>query len=376
MPDARQPEHPSAPMRIAIPILGFGRSGGNRVLSRFASEWVRAGHEVTFLAHRAGELPYFPTEAGCIWLDDDGRASAAPGGPSTSRRLAGAAGVARNVRALRAGLGRHAASAHVVLANHALTAWSVAAARVQGRRFYYVQAYEPELYDRGGVAQALLASAASASYRLPLTRIVNAPLYTHYRNLRARHVVPPGLDFAQYYPADTARDPHRPFVIGTIGRREPWKGTRQVLEAFGLLSGRRSDVLLRVAYGNIEWIPRPEGAIEVVVPANDGELADYYRSLDVLVAPGLSQLGAPHYPVLEAMACGVPVVTTGYMPANDQNSWLVPVGDVEAIVRAIEQVIDEPAERGARVRRALHDVRPFAWPVLAQRMLAIFDGRD
>ncbi|WP_341479706.1 glycosyltransferase [Clostridium algidicarnis] len=60
-------------------------------------------------------------------------------------------------------------------------------------------------------------------------------------------------------------------------------------------------------------------------PDGDDNLADYYRNLDILVAPGHIQLGAIHYPVIEAMACNVPVITTGYYPANDENSFIVPV---------------------------------------------------
>jgi len=41
-------------------------------------------------------------------------------------------------------------------------------------------------------------------------------------------------------------------------------------------------------------------ACVVVVPGNDTELADYYRSVDILIAPGTVQHGAPHYPVMEA----------------------------------------------------------------------------
>ena len=66
-------------MRILIPVLGFGRGGGYRVLSELASAWTRAGHEVTMLVHREAGTPYFPTNARIIWSDVRGRlADAAP----------------------------------------------------------------------------------------------------------------------------------------------------------------------------------------------------------------------------------------------------------------------------------------------------------
>jgi hypothetical protein len=33
-------------MKILIPILGFGRTGGYRVLSQLATEWCKQGHAV------------------------------------------------------------------------------------------------------------------------------------------------------------------------------------------------------------------------------------------------------------------------------------------------------------------------------------------
>lgn len=59
-------------MRILIPMLGFGRAGGYRVLSELANVWLRAGHDVAFAVPATSEVPYFPTEATIHWLDGKG----------------------------------------------------------------------------------------------------------------------------------------------------------------------------------------------------------------------------------------------------------------------------------------------------------------
>ena len=79
--------------------------------------------------------------------------------------------------------------------------------------------------------------------------------------------------------------------------------------------------------------------LEIVRPNSDAELADYYRSVDILVAPGTVQHGAPHYPVLEAGACGTIVVTTGYLGATEETAWLVSNRSAESIVTAVESII-------------------------------------
>jgi glycosyltransferase involved in cell wall biosynthesis len=143
-----------------------------------------------------------------------------------------------------------------------------------------------------------------------------------------------------------------------------------VLAAYQALRARGAPVELHVAFGGVADELRRLPGLRVVVPANDTELAAFYRSLDVMLAPGLIQLGAPHYPAMEAMACGVPLVTTGYMPADADNSWLVPVAHTGAIVAAVGAILADPEEARRRAARGLEAMRPFAWARVAADLLA------
>jgi len=76
-------------------------------------------------------------------------------------------------------------------------------------------------------------------------------------------------------------------------------------------------------------------------------MADLYGSLDAYVVPS-RQEGGPKG-VLEAMACGVPVVSTrvGQAPdlvAHGENGWLVPVEDAEGLARWLAHVAARPPE--------------------------------
>lgn len=132
------------------------------------------------------------------------------------------------------------------------------------------------------------------------------------------------------------------------------------------------------AYAN--WGNLPEGwsheAAEIVVPRNDVELAAFYRSLDVLVAAGTVQHGAPHYPALEALASGVALVTTGFEPATADNAWLVPNRDSRAIADTLETIAANPAEAAHRTELGLAAVVPFAWSVVADQALDTFRRFD
>ncbi len=359
-------------MKILIPVATFEVGGGFRVLSELSSHWIRQGHEVTFLVDARSGPPCYPTTALIERFDQRGAAVPA----SAPRTAFAASGNTRSVYVgmLRA-LMRVGASYDVILANHSFTALPVACARTgAARKWYYIQAYEPEYYSfepgwKGRVLQAM----AALSYRLPLTQVANAPIYIGYRSIRARHWIPPGLDPLVFHRrGDRPRNnPGSKVTLGVISRTEQTKGTAYVLEAFERLARTDERYHLRVAYNNVPagWShPR----CEIVVPRGDDGLAAYYRSIDVMIAPGTVQLGACHYPVLEAMSCGTPVITTGYLPADEHNAWIVPVRDAAAIERAVEDFVSISApELQEKIDRAARAVETFYWDAVSKAFMSL-----
>jgi glycosyltransferase involved in cell wall biosynthesis len=349
-------------VRIAIPVLGFTRSGGARVLSELANAWVRQGHEVAFLCSSSKSEPYFPTLAQIVRGDCSGH-------DGLSRQWL------ELVRLVRAA----APVTDTLLANFHLTAWAVWAAGRQARRraTYYSQAFEAEFYDEypSALRRITLQWLARTSLQLLPRLVVNAPVYLNYPGVRATGWVPPGIDFKRFWPRSEAVRTNcrgEPVVLGCIGRPERWKGTADVIEAAANLVLSGVDVRLRVAYHVPRDLPAALATrLELVMPRNDDELADFYRSLDLLLAPGTIQLGAPHYPVMEAMACNVPVVTTGYLPASVDNALIVPVGRPDAIADAVRAAIDMPEATAMRAVRAQAAIAPFAWTEVATQMLVL-----
>ena len=146
-------------------------------------------------------------------------------------------------------------------------------------------------------------------------------------------------------------------IVGWVGRFGAEKGPDLFVEA---LAGLGADVL-GVMIGD-----GPERAPAAALAESRG-IADrlrltgaidgadrYLRAFDVLALSSRTE-GTPMI-LLEAMAGGVPVVTTavGGVPdvVGPEEAMLVTPGNAEALADAIEAVFDAPAEAEARARRA------------------------
>ena len=175
-------------------------------------------------------------------------------------------------------------------------------------------------------------------------------------------VVPNGVDeeFTREGPAAEGD-----YVL-TVGTLEPRKNLARLVEAV-----RRSDLELRVV-GARGW-----GKVEVggngvrwLGEVSDTELARLYRGARCVAYPSLYEgFGIP---VLEAMACGAPVVTTrgtAMEEIADGAAVLVDTRDPAEIAAGIERAA---AEREQLVSRGLERARAFRWDAIADATVGVY----
>lgn len=352
-------------MKIIIPIVGsFGKSGGFRVLSQLANYWIKDGHKVAFLSYINATDPYFPTKAEIIYYDNKGDIKEQKDNNQSKAFL----GFFQLRNALKKALNR--LEADIVLANHCFTAQPVKKSSINARKFYYVQAYEPDFYYHKTIKDFIFKRISKNSYKLGLEIIVNAEMYKNYNEIKTDKVIFPGLDLDVFKPLPINKDSNR-IILGTIGRLEEYKGTIYVIEAFKMLRKILGDKIeLHIGFGE-KHLEDIEG-VKVLFPNGDNELAQFYNSLNFYICAGTIQLEAIHYPVIESMACKVPVITTGYYPSNHENSFIVPIKDSISLEKAVITAINEPKAVEVRNEIASNSIKQFDWKMISQKMISYF----
>ncbi|MAG35732.1 MAG: hypothetical protein CL878_05740 [Dehalococcoidia bacterium] len=165
-------------------------------------------------------------------------------------------------------------------------------------------------------------------------------------------VLNPGVDLQRLAPSGRA-DPISAggpqdtlLFVGTITAR---KGVHELLEAFARTQARRKGTHLvlvgqnRSAYARqaIQRARQLDIARQVIFagPLPDKQLMMCYRRARAVVEP--SHLEGFGFPVVEAMAAGIPCVASAIGPlqeVTDGAALLVPPGDVPALTDAVDQV--------------------------------------
>ena len=182
------------------------------------------------------------------------------------------------------------------------------------------------------------------------------------------HVIPHGVDVGFHPLPGAARDdPPSLLMVGEYSRR---KGYPEAFGAIGALADRGYPHRLRVTGRIAPWVAPvlerlvasasvPE-RIELLGFVDD--LAGAYRGADALIMT--SRYEGFGLPILEAMACGTPVVAFANSAVSEvvgDAGLLVPDGDVPALVTAVRSVLDDDARRAELVARGLQRAQAFSW---------------
>jgi glycosyltransferase involved in cell wall biosynthesis len=203
---------------------------------------------------------------------------------------------------------------------------------------------------------------------------------THRHYLASQFHLPPsrfdvigsGVDLARFHtrtPRDEARAraglPAGVPLVGIVAALRPEKN-------HGMFLASAREVLRRVPEAHffiagdgpqrpaIEKVRRELGLGDrVLVLGSRNDVPDLFRAADVAVLSSLSVVETLPVTLLEAAACGVPVVATRVgsvqdVVADGETGWLVPSGDTAALADRLAQLLSDPGLRermGVAARR-------------------------
>lgn len=199
-----------------------------------------------------------------------------------------------------------------------------------------------------------------------------------YDTYRERYATPPnvviedGVDLTLFRPATGGRAPaaERELVVGWAGnsewnRTDTWdpKGLHTILKP-ALERLQAEGVRVRGHFVDSSERRRPRR-----------EMPAFYQEIDIYVC--VSEIEGTPNPVLEAMACGVPVVSTDVgivrqVFGAEQRRFILPDRSVDTVVARLRTLIDD-----AGLRRRLSDenlvrIRSWSWAHLMPKWLQLF----
>jgi len=185
-----------------------------------------------------------------------------------------------------------------------------------------------------------------------------------------------------FRPADDRRIHHRDgrLRVGFAGQWVPGKGINELLEAWDVVQAEMPDAELLLAGGpalwkNVDGVAQADecgervrqaesqGRLRCVGAIPRNRMPEFWNSMDVMVMPSLCESFG--LVVLEAMACGIPVVSTSAgglkeIVVDGETGLLVPPGDAHALSVALRKMLADESLRRRLARGALRRAQAFS----------------
>lgn len=175
-------------------------------------------------------------------------------------------------------------------------------------------------------------------------------------------------------------------VFTTYGRREPGsyflavsnpnplKNMARILEAYKKLPRDSRPKLVVIAPELKNHIPM-EGVRFICRELSHEEMACWYRGASALVFPSLRETFG--LPIVEAMACGCPVLTshdTGCAEIADNAALRVNPRSINSIASGMATIHQNTAYSQILVERGLRRIRKYSWRSGAGQLVKIFES--
>ena len=172
-----------------------------------------------------------------------------------------------------------------------------------------------------------------------------------------------------------------------VGSEESRKNLTILIKAFYKLKKKNKDIRL-IKVGNPMWNRGREKLLKLIGELNlqndiiftgyvpEGDLPRIYNAADLFVFPSLYE-GGFGLPILEAMACGCPVITSNIPQlvetVGSDTGIMIDPYDVDGLARAMYEVLTNDGLREDMIKRGLERAKMFSWEKSARKTLEVYE---
>jgi glycosyltransferase involved in cell wall biosynthesis len=259
----------------------------------------------------------------------------------------------------------------------------------------FIHSIEWELYSKGVKSFKALAYVFAKIYARWLYRKCNIlmvpsleveELFNYSGIMTEKKVVHLGIDVGKFFPVGDKAEAKKKVginpehkVIGYTGRIAREKDIMTLYRAFASLRMERKDAVLLLVGDGIESYKRMLSSDEnVILPGAVSNIQDYLQAMDVFVLPSLTETSS--LATMEAMACGIPVVTTkvGFVKRyvkDRENGLFFPNYNDTVLRLKLDWLLNRPETMkrlGENARQTI--MEKYQWSSTVERVRTILDS--
>jgi glycosyltransferase involved in cell wall biosynthesis len=194
-------------------------------------------------------------------------------------------------------------------------------------------------------------------------------------------VIPNGVDLQRFRPSETTPESQTIRLL-TVGRLSVTKRVEILIEAVDILSSQGCKICFKIVGGGqllqklkqIVTEKNLDNIIEITGRFEAEDMPKIYRQNDIFISA--SKLEGMSNAMLEAMASGLPIITTrceGTEELIAENGLVIENANAEEIAEAVKKLIDDPQFRDQMSIAARKQAEKFTWGRIAEQYLNIYE---
>ena len=194
-------------------------------------------------------------------------------------------------------------------------------------------------------------------------------------------VIPNGVDIERFSPSETTPESQTLRLL-TVGRLSVTKRVEILIEAVDILNNQGCQICFKIVGGGqtqqklkqMVNEKKLDNIIEITGRFDSEDMPKIYRQNDIFISA--SKLEGMSNAMLEAMASGLPIITTrceGVEELIAENGLVIENANAEEIAKAIKKLIDDRKLRNQMSIAARKQAEKFTWGRIAEQYLNIYE---